>query len=645
MDPTPSLQPSPVPNGHDDTVTTKETVVQLEFRLRSLDEEVKKVQSKFRTLERQKKSLKKDIDVRESLHVPINRLPPLLLRKIFCYCLPFERNSAMSNQEAPVSLGQVCSRWRQITHNTPELWAAIHIALSTFHRSGFASYANHKRGALRLHAISSWLSRSEERPLSISLTAIDTFPYTSSSLVEKLVSPYLDLLYSFRHRWRLVHLHVYGFDWIRLFFSRYNAPELPLLESLFIEGARCDTNKSTKERAMQALSREDSFLRSPNLRCVSLPLLGDLIVKVPVQWSQVTALSLSGACNCSLSQVMDTLALCLNLQSLSVCLGVSSLSADMSLEQTVTLPHLCYLRVVDYCTSFDSPRFFYHLCAPSVQSLAYERHGHVPWLSYVTTPESHSPRLFRALEAFLAKARRPVEELSLQYDWLMEGDLFEFLSLLPDLKRLSLQGSGPTRTIPSLHTDISPKMLSFDTELLGTLLTIPDKDDITVVTKDVGDHANPINGRGATAFDDTESTWSHPLGITRLFDGDGDGDGGVWQETYNFFCPKLEVFQCKGAMFSGEPLLKFLQSRASSSKRFGILRIRCVDISFALGVEQPPEALLDDIRALTEEAGISIFLHFLPRTQANTPLSFPQSPHDGLYAVGFKDAPLFNAVF
>lgn len=640
MDPASAAESPPVPNNHDDIAPTKAALNRLESHLRHLDEEVSKLQGRLGELGWQKKALKRHISLRDSLNAPIHRLFPSLVREMFCYCLPFGRNPAMNNQEAPILLGQVCSQWRQIAHSTPELWAAIHIPLPAGRQTGFASYANRKHEAVRLQGIASWLSRSRDLPLSISLTAGDLF---APAISTKMVLPYLKLLSSFSPRWRLVYFHVPGFDWIQHFFSRYKASDLPLLEKLHIDGSRCNTSKFTRAGAMKALSREDSFLYCPKLRWISLPLLGELIIEAPVQWSQITVLNLNGACSCSLFQIMHTLSLCPNLLGLSVCFDISSSSADLSLEQTVSLPHLYYLCVVDHCTSFDSVRFFNHLCAPSLRCIAYDRYPPSPWLSHIITPESLSPKLFRALESFISKARQPVEELSLQYDWLIEGDLFRFLSLLPDLRRLSLRGNGRS-TKPSFFTDSLPQPLLFDDMLFENLLIIPDKKDIVIITKDVSDRGSLSIGEDSNDSDDNDG-FSRPVGITRLSDCDEGGE--VWQETYNFFCPKLQILQCTGAMFSGDSILKFVRSRACPSKRFGISRVRGVDISFPLGVEKPSDDLLNEIKALAEENGISLFLHFMPWTSENTPMSFPQTSSDGLHAVGFRmnDASVFSAVF
>jgi hypothetical protein len=466
--------------------------------------------------------------------------------------------------------------------------------------------------------------------------------------MERATKPYLELLSFFASRWRLVFFTVHAIDWIRHFFSRYKNADLPLLERLHIDGTKCTFGKLTSAKATIALRKKDSFLRCPNLQSLSLPLLGELMVELPIQWSQITTLNLNGTCSCPLFQIMTTLASCSNLKFLSVCFDISPTGVDLALEQTVTLPKLLHLNVIDHCTSYDSPRFFNHLCAPIIRSVHYDRFAPSSWLSHIITRESLSRRLLKAFTTFISRVQVPVEELALQYDWLGEHDLYRFLSLLPDLKRLSLRGNG--RPI-SHHTfgqmNLSPTPLVFNDALLQGLLVIPDKRDIVAVTRDLSDtgaseETDDDEGEGQGSGDRPSY---RPSGITRITDGDGGGE--TWQETYNFFCPKLEILRITAAVFSGQSVVRILESRASPDKRFGISRIRAVDISFENGQVEAPDDVVAEIREVAEEAGISVFLHFFTSGQENSTPPIPFSSQDGIYSVGFRnnDARMFNTVF
>lgn len=235
----------------------------------------------------------------------------------------------------------------------------------------------------------------------------------------------------------------------------------------------------------------------------------------------------------------------------------------------------------------------------------------------------------------MSRARYPIEEFSLSYDWLTDGDIYQFLAILPDLKCLQLQGSGGQTNLTRWPRPPSGLLL-FDDALIGGLLTIPDKRDIvTVVTKDTEvpelDRVQDTSGGAGDTGWGIRSEVRPGFGTTRSFEEDGD----TWQETSNFLSPKLEVFQCTGAAFTAEAFLKFLQSRAFPSKRFGISRLRTVDISFVLweGVSGP----LDQIKALAEEVGMSVFLHFPASSSRwiDDPSPLHYSACDGMLSVGY----------
>ena len=95
----------------------------------------------------------------------------------------------MHVSEAPLLLGRVCRRWRDVVYDTAELWSAVHVA------TPLMSHSQHY--ALRLEALEKWLSRSGNLALRISLYA----NYASGD-----VTPFLDLIISLSQRWERIAL-------------------------------------------------------------------------------------------------------------------------------------------------------------------------------------------------------------------------------------------------------------------------------------------------------------------------------------------------------------------------------------------------------------------------------------------------------
>lgn len=119
---------------------------------------------------------------------PISALPAELLAEIFIFCLPTDRYPIPTPTDAPLLLTQVCSLWRSVAISLPGLWTAIHI--------------NYK-GLEDIPATILWLSRSADRPLSLSI-AID--------FGEKPQQEILDAICRHSARWKQVRFdfrHLY----------------------------------------------------------------------------------------------------------------------------------------------------------------------------------------------------------------------------------------------------------------------------------------------------------------------------------------------------------------------------------------------------------------------------------------------------
>ncbi|KAF9048728.1 hypothetical protein BJ165DRAFT_1343613 [Panaeolus papilionaceus] len=114
----------------------------------------------------------------------IANLPTEILSQIFIHCIPSEQFPAPSSVQAPLSLTQVCSHWRDVAFHTPDLWSAIHI--------------DYKDPVEDIPLTEAWLSRSGTRPLSISL---------SIDFDERPQQEILDVLCSYSMRWKHVRFN------------------------------------------------------------------------------------------------------------------------------------------------------------------------------------------------------------------------------------------------------------------------------------------------------------------------------------------------------------------------------------------------------------------------------------------------------
>jgi hypothetical protein len=131
-------------------------------------------------------------------HSPIvRRLPPDVTSTIFEFCLPdfadhrlFYYPKEDPFKFIPLSLGAICSYWREIAWSTPSLWSSLVVRLPG------------KRGSHIVRVISiaqEWLARSGQLPLSIRIY---------SRFYNKTVSALADIINQYSTRWSELDLYV-----------------------------------------------------------------------------------------------------------------------------------------------------------------------------------------------------------------------------------------------------------------------------------------------------------------------------------------------------------------------------------------------------------------------------------------------------
>lgn len=194
-----------------------------EAEIKRLNTEIAKLQEALNTLTSQRDKIQEVVDSHRALLSPIRRIPPEVLQLIFGFCLDSRRNPVMHHCEAPLLLGRICSKWREIAMmKTPELWSSIHIAVPPLQR------------LLRLDPVHvvEWLNRSgKTRPLDIS---IYTPQAREPSAVAAPFISYLRVILSYASRWRTLRLHmpqaaIKALEYLQI-------KDTPLLEDVFIHG-------------------------------------------------------------------------------------------------------------------------------------------------------------------------------------------------------------------------------------------------------------------------------------------------------------------------------------------------------------------------------------------------------------------------
>jgi hypothetical protein len=201
-------------------------------------------------------------------HSPIVRqLHPEVMSTVFEFCLPDHQLSLTVYPEEepsttpsiiPLSLGSICSYWREIAWSTPSLWSSLVVHVSDKLDSRMASIAQE------------WLARSGQLPLSIRILSK---PDSKTLLV---VSALADIINQYSTRWYDLDLRGPDYYYRYLHATDNHAPILKFIR------IRCSESTPTEFLDFQ--------LSCPRLERASLsffPVFG-----TDIQWDNLTHLTL-----------------------------------------------------------------------------------------------------------------------------------------------------------------------------------------------------------------------------------------------------------------------------------------------------------------------------------------------------------------
>ena len=195
------------------------------------------------------------------LYSPIVRkLPPDVTSTIFEFCLPDftdHQESTYTEEDIsiPLSLGAICSYWRDIAWTTPSLWSSLVVRVTRKHDSH-----------ITIGIAREWLARSGQLPLSIHIL--------SESYEYKAISALADVINQYSARWSEVDLSIPD-QYYEYFHATDN--HAPIL-------------KSIRFHSIGNLSKLNFQLTCPRLERASIssfPLRG-----TNIQWDNLTDLTL-----------------------------------------------------------------------------------------------------------------------------------------------------------------------------------------------------------------------------------------------------------------------------------------------------------------------------------------------------------------
>lgn len=272
---------------------------------------------------------------------PIQRLPPELLSMIFWHAIP--RRSGYvepSINAAPLLLGRICKKWRDLADDSPELWSSISLFL-------FRPYSK------AMKAYESWISKSSSSPLFIKIQVLSVPASERTTDRSGILEQFMDKIANQSHRWYKADISVPSY-----FLDTLLQNKAPLLHTLVL------TDPLTSPTAgVASLPWVNTFNLS------AAPALRHFVVHQPLQitphaFHPITSIDFDAFW---LSQVTDILDGCPQLEDLSV-----TFKSDFMFPPTVSwvFKRLKTLRVhFFHCTPRDMSIFLTRLYAPVLRSL------------------------------------------------------------------------------------------------------------------------------------------------------------------------------------------------------------------------------------------------------------------------------------
>ena len=148
------------------------------------------------------------------LHSPIiRRLPPDVTSTIFEFCLPyFEDNQLYSYTEdtisIPLSLGAICTYWREIAWSTPSLWSSLVV------------FVPNNPSIMATGLAQEWLDRSGQLPLSIRII---------STSYNNAISEVVEIVNQYSNRWSELDLYIPDYYYHDFHATNNHAPILKFI--------------------------------------------------------------------------------------------------------------------------------------------------------------------------------------------------------------------------------------------------------------------------------------------------------------------------------------------------------------------------------------------------------------------------------
>ncbi|KDR78390.1 hypothetical protein GALMADRAFT_245553 [Galerina marginata CBS 339.88] len=455
-------------------ISIKGLLLEPSTELLATDSEIQRFSAILNELQHKRETIQRTINGYNTILAPIRRLPADVLHDIFYHCLPTHRNSVMDASEAPVLLTRICSSWRSLAFSSPRIWSKLHIpfpknarngAASTWYYSPEATAVREQELAstmqLRSQVVETWLERSGDYPLSLSVYHPSSYREEAENLEIWLSSGIFKVIVRFASRWRSLDLNMplSMYKYLQVSVSELGYDTLPMLQDLRVS---IHGQPQGNYWAQSPLA----LLPSPQLRTLSLNTAKATwnFRSIPLVWSRLTSLSLYSMFPDT--EVLELFAKCHNLVDCKLRVQPCDSPPPYELAQSgVVMPFLQELSINDGGSKIVMAKAFKLVSFPALAHVEYQR---TPYFAPNTEEPDHAPlSLLTLLEN---KSGNAIDKLSLQSDGLLPEGILGCLRRAYDAKHLSLSNPMDGRMNTAYNTGTSDSDY-FD---LGHLTILPD---------------------------------------------------------------------------------------------------------------------------------------------------------------------------
>ncbi|KAF9483077.1 hypothetical protein BDN70DRAFT_874313 [Pholiota conissans] len=331
-------------------------------RLSEMNSKISELERSLNELKRERDILEEEIEQHALLLTPFRRLPDDMLREIFIACLQDDRNAFMSCREAPLLLGLVCRKWRDLAYSTPTLWASLHIPYPVpVDRTLVMDYhllrTDVEMAMVEKHytAVKDWLHRSGACPLSISFCCVHLGGRGQNMhMLQGVVETYVKILLDFSQRWRSLELFIP--------FGRCLNPiaDLPATSVPNLKHLRLTFSHDVQESQSSQWS-SSSLLTAPTLKTLYISFMPFRLSSVPNKWDHLTSLTLSSSTPFlshnvrTVANLEEAYAIFNKCRRLVHCaLDIFDVPAVATVSGVLSLPHLKSLSIIDSCKTLST---------------------------------------------------------------------------------------------------------------------------------------------------------------------------------------------------------------------------------------------------------------------------------------------------